>query len=334
MKTAAVRVEQNPAPKSVLHVGEAAAVASVLAKFQRKLGMKADVMSLQEEDPYGYVRFYGCGIEVRQPKLHRMLSAAIHKWRYRAARERKMKANVEPRKDLTPYEVTENRLLFRMGLQRRWYLQQIIDSAEPYDIIHLHFYPQFAPHIRSRFPRKNIVIHHHGTALRNATPTYRRIQKEYEKSADLVLVSTEDLLHYLDGADGTHLPNPCDTDVFYPSETPLKHEKMLRIKNPHVSDVWADSAYKKLNLGLPYTVLDRNIQYGNMRNTLCNYTHYIDWTPAYIERHNHSTLGLQALACGLTVLGIDFKMHSGGLPPEHQPHNVVTQLNKLYEFPN
>ena len=192
MKTAPARVEQNPAPKSVLHVGEAAAVASVLAKFQRRLGMKADVMSLQEEDPYGYVRFYGGGIKVNQPRLHRVLSAAVQKWRYRAARKKKTRANIEPWKDLTPYEVTENKLLFKIGLQRRWYLRQIIDNAEPYDVIHLHFYPQFAPHIRSRFPEKNIVIHHHGTALRNATPIYRRIQKEYEKSADLVLVSTGD----------------------------------------------------------------------------------------------------------------------------------------------
>ena len=198
----------------------------------------------------------------------------------------------------------------------------------------MHFYPQFAPHIRSKFPEKNIVIHHHGSGLRNATPAYRKIQKGYEKSADLVLVSTEDLIHYLDGVAGTYLPNPCDTDVFYPSETPPKHEKILRIKNSHVSDVWADSTYKKLGLGLPYTVLERNIQYGDMRNTLCNYTHYIDWTPVRAERHQYSTLGLQALACGLTVLGANFKMYSGELPSEHQAHNVVMQLNKLYEFSN
>ena len=334
MKTASIHKDQDPAFRSVLHVGEAAAVTSVLAKFQRKLGMKADVISLQEEDPYGYVRFYGGGIEVSQPKLHRIVSDVINKRRYRAARKKKMKANVEPWKDLVPYEATQNKFLFRIGLQRRWYLRQIIDTAAPYDVIHLHFYPQFAPHIRSKFPDKKIVIHHHGSALRNATPTYRRIQKEYEKSADLVLVSTEDLLHYLDDVVGIHLPNPCDTDVFYPPETPPKHEKILRIKNSHVSDIWADSTYKKLDLGLPYTVLERNIQYGNMRDILCNYTHYIDWTPVQIGRHVYSALGLQALACGLIVLGVDFKMHSGGLPSEHQPHNVVSQLNKLYELPN
>lgn len=335
MKTVPAHRDQDSALRSVLHVGEAAAVASVLVKFQRKLGMRADVISLQEEDPYGYVRFYGGGIEVSQPKLHRIVSAVIHKWRYGSERKKIMKANVEPWKDLVPYEATQNKLLFRIGLQRRWYLRQIIDSAASYDVIHLHFYPQFAPHIRSKFPDKKIVIHHHGSALRNATPTYRRIQKEYEKSADLVLVSTEDLLHCLDGVDGTHLPIPCDTDVFYPSETPPKHEKILRIRNSLVSDTWADSTYKKLDLGLPYTVLERNIQYGDMRNVLCNYTHYIDWTPAaQVGRHVYTTLGLQALACGLTVLGCDFKMHSGGLPPEHQPHNVVRQLNKLYELPN
>ena len=67
--------------------------------------MKADVMSLQEEDPYEYVRFYGCGIEVNQPRLHRMLSAAVQKRRYRVAKKKKAKANVEPWEDLTPYEV-------------------------------------------------------------------------------------------------------------------------------------------------------------------------------------------------------------------------------------
>ena len=335
MKTAPTTPQdQKPALGSVLHVGDAAAVASVLAKFQRKLGMKADVISTKEEDPYGYVRFYGCGVEASQPKIHSILSAVILKQRCRAARKKKIKADIAPWKDLVPYEAIGNKLLFSIGLQRRWYLRQIIDRAVPYDVIHLHFYPQFAPYIRSKFPEKKIVIHHHGTALRNATPTYRRIQKEYEKSADLVLVATEDLLHCLDGAVGTHLPIPCDTEVFYPSETPPKHEKILRIRNSQVSDVWADSTYEKLCLGLPYTVLERNIQYSDIRNTLCSYTHYIDWTPTHIGRHVYSTLGLQALACGLTVLGTDFKMHSGGLPSEHQPHNVVKQLNKLYKFPN
>lgn len=332
MKAAPVHKEQDRTLGSVLHVGDPAAVSSVLAKFQRKFGIKADVMSLEEEDLFGYGGFYGCGIEVRQSKLHSVLSNAIHKLCYRTTKHKKMKANVEPWKDLIPYEVTGNKLLFRIGLQRRWYLRQIINNAVSYDVVHLHFYPQFAPHIRSKFPRKRIIIHHHGSPLRNATPAYRGIQKEYEKTADLVLVSTEDLLRHLDGVAGTYLPNPLDTDVFYPSETPPKHEKILRIRNPHVSDAWANSTYEGLGLGLPYTVLERNIKYHNVRNVLCRYTHYIDWTPLYDGRHHYSMLGLQALACGLKVLGTDFKMHGGGLPPNHRPHNVVRQLNKLYEF--
>ena len=335
MSTASIHKDQNYTSKSVLHVGDMAGVSSILVKFQRRLGIKADMVFLNDGKSYHYAEFYGHGIEIKQRRLHHIISVAVHKLKYRVAEKKKMKRNIEPWKDLVPYEAKTSKLLFRIGLQRKWYLRHIMDNAPPYDIIHLHSYPQFAPHIRSKFPKKKIIIHHHGTALRNATPAYRRIQKEYEKSADAVLVATEDLLHYLDGVAGTHLPNPCDTDIFYPSETSPKNKKILRIRNTHVSDTWADSTYEKLGLDLPYTVLERNIQYEHMRNTLCNYTHYIDWAAGYLDKHHvFSMLGLQALACGLTVLGADFKMHSGGLPSKHQPYNVVKQLNKLYEFSN
>lgn len=321
--------------KSVLHVGEASAVAGILSKFQRKIGMKASVIHF-DSDAFGYVSFYNSKIIkphnfLRVKPVATITSTDNTKPPWDSINIHKQDTDVS-----IPYwDSSIVKMLRRIAQKiRLGNLNKLLDHVKAYDIIHMHNHYQFAPFIRQKFPHKQITLHRHGTDLRNANSAMRNIQEKQEGYADLVLVATEDLLSHLSNTIGFYLPIPCDTELFRaPKQPDVKQEKILRIKNIFVSDIWADNQYHKLNIGLPYTVLERNIKYPDMPHILQEYTHYIDWSPIRSDgQHNSFTsTGLQALACGLTVLGGDMKMHFGGLPSRHKPENVVKQLNKFYE---
>jgi hypothetical protein len=72
--------------------------------------------------------------------------------------------------------------------------------------------------IKKLFPWKRVIIHYHGSAIRGM---WAQRKKDWE-SADVVLVSTQELLK---GAPekAIYLPNPVDTDLFYPRDISNKN---------------------------------------------------------------------------------------------------------------
>lgn len=90
-----------------------------------------------------------------------------------------------------------------------------IQKALNFDVVHIHAYDGLALKMSKVLPQKPIVLHYHGSDIRGR---WRR-KKRFWESANMILVSTPDLL---DGApEGTiHIPTSIDTDLFYPNSHP------------------------------------------------------------------------------------------------------------------
>ena len=196
--------------------------------------------------------------------------------------------------------------------------------ARKFDIIHIHSCDELVPSIRRRYPEKRIVLHYHGTDVRGRW----REKEKFWRKADLILVSTPDLLA---GApeQAVYLPNPVDLDLFKPIRRPSqisKHKKLALyfIKPKSGRDLdWAKEVAKKYDLSL--VVHERNIPYTKLPEFLNNFEYYID--RHYIK--SLSKTALEALACGVKVIDWREKVLNH-FPEEHHPKNTVERLYEMY----
>jgi len=99
------------------------------------------------------------------------------------------------------------------------------------DIYHCHYLLQDC-YIASKLGRRPLIGHAHGTDVRWSVNhfAWKRIVKHDLKKCDKILVSTPDILdktkEYREDAE--YLPNPVDTELFYPK--PIEaHEGKLRV---------------------------------------------------------------------------------------------------------
>jgi hypothetical protein len=198
--------------------------------------------------------------------------------------------------------------------------------ASNYDIIHIHDLMELVPRIKKKYNGKKVILHYHGSRLRNTSQEER---ENYEKYADLILVSTPDLKDYVDGE---YLPNPVDTKLFSHRDV-IHNEKVLSFMTESETPEIIEKLLKKQKINLKYETISRKekpILYEEMPKFLSNYEYLIDLKyfngapiPAY------STLGLQALSLGLKVLNHNYEIVEG-LPDIHKPENVVQELEKKY----
>ena len=198
-------------------------------------------------------------------------------------------------------------------------------KARKYDIIHVHMLDKLIPILKIVYPWKKIILHYHGSDIRGK---WRQKQK-YWRRADLIIVSTPDLL---EGApENTHyLPNPVDTELFKPKPELRSPGTALFITSSEpkhqTSQQWAINVARKLNLKLDIVNREKTIiPYRKLPLLLNRYEYFIDhrWVPAL------SKTALEALACGLKVVRWDEKIIQG-LPEQHKPEHVVRKLTKLY----
>jgi hypothetical protein len=208
---------------------------------------------------------------------------------------------------------------------------QFLRSAEKlasnYDIIHIHDLMELVPRIKKKFDKKKVVLHYHGSRLRNTSQEER---KDYEKYADLILVSTPDLKDYVDGE---YLPNPVDTKLFSYREV-THNEKALSLMTESETPEIIEKLLKKQKIDLKYETISRKekpIQYEEMPKFLSNYEYYIDlkFDKFGNNRKFFSMTGLQALSIGIKVLDYNFKIVKN-LPDIHKPENVVKELENKY----
>ncbi len=196
--------------------------------------------------------------------------------------------------------------------------------ARKFDIIHVHTFDKIVPLLKMLYPRKKVILHYHGTDIRNRW----REKERYWRRSDIVLVSTFDLLS---GAPShvIYLPNPVDMELFRPMPELRRQRTALHIiKREQDEDIdWVRKVARKLDLEL--TVIDRiknPIPHSDLPKVLNKFEYYIDqnYIPAL------SKTALEALACKLKVVRWDEKIIEG-LPEEHNPENVVLELKKIIE---
>lgn len=123
-------------------------------------------------------------------------------------RESKCDIEIRPKGDMSNPSVRRNAVLREFLAVKK--------HIKNYDIIHIHggvgttgLYYKF----KKVFSKKKIVIHFHGTDLRENVNTV------HWDAADLLLVSTPDLLSFSENVGGrrlVHLPNPIDPNMFKP----------------------------------------------------------------------------------------------------------------------
>jgi glycosyltransferase involved in cell wall biosynthesis len=297
----------------ILHIGDQAGVACILAKYQRSQGYKSEVIKLSTNDKFGIYSYY---------------------------------------RDYISLIASEEQ-----------FVNDCLQEGVSADIIHIHGNIDMLFRLRKKFGRtKKLILHYHGTDIRGLKKqklphrsrlsdlaislifTYRRIRNNllYKKRridrkaqmlADVVIVSTPDLLqNTIKGS--IYLPNPVDTDHFNPDKTSTNTKKQALIIDTEVTDTqWVLDYCKKNNIGLDIEVYDRinnPIMYKDIPSLLKAYNVYIDIR--YVDKKilsNLSKTALEALACGLDVL--DYRLnYCRGLASEHYPINVISQLSSLY----
>ena len=96
------------------------------------------------------------------------------------------------------------------------------------DLYHVHYLLQDC-YIASRLGKKPLIGHAHGSDLRTALnhSVWSRIVRHNLKHCDKILVSTPDVLSIATRyrKDAEYLPNPVDTELFYPKPAARKGEK-------------------------------------------------------------------------------------------------------------
>lgn len=212
------------------------------------------------------------------------------------------------------------------------WLMKCILKAKSYDIIHIHGGVQWLPYFRMIYPNKKIVLHLHGTKIRG------RWDKEDVSKADLILVSTSDLL---EGSPDSvlYLPNPVDEELIN------QINSLNNVKEKgwafHVNRYAVDKAKEYASLhNLELNLFNRDKLFYNhydFLSHLSEWEYYIDVKrdfPKHVYGHiilkAVSLTGLEALALGCKVINWDNKVLEG-LPLEHKGENVAKRLHEIYQ---
>jgi len=106
---------------------------------------------------------------------------------------------------------------------------------QDYDIIHGHYAltrPVLKAFFKARAKRIPFIIHHHGSDIRRIDdrgavpilPHHRAICSAVRRGADMALLSTPDLLEWVNGF---YIPNPVDLDRFKPMNIEKTHRTLL-----------------------------------------------------------------------------------------------------------
>ena len=206
-----------------------------------------------------------------------------------------------------------------------------------HDVVHVHGADEVAYSVKLVNRRARVVLHYHGTRIRGRW----RERRKFWRAADLILVSTPDLL---EGApDGVvYVPNPVDTELFRPLVPPEEREPrgLLIVKwgrrhqFRHLKPVADELASR---YGIEYDVHFSDlepIRYLDMPKVLNRYEWFIDLHHGWGEEDRVlgflSLTGLQALACGCKVIAPWSDRCLVGLPEEHRPERVAERVLEVY----
>lgn len=295
----------------ILHVWDQAGVSCLLARSQRKLGHKADVI-MREELSAGILEFYGFSNDLFPI-------------------EERINHNTGFRKfyDSLPNIFQWIGRKIKRKLRSFLFYLKVAKLAKTYDILHIHsvwttvFFTLSKPKI----------IEWHGDDCRSS-PSFQPHWKKWLVKLFIAVyghfnkfyVSTPDLL--ADVKNSEHIPNPVDLQHWTRKKQP-EPNTALYTHNWYEDGEHAKALAKKLNLKL--TILDRRypqsewIPHGDLPAYMSQFEYFIDRKniPSF------SKTALEALALGMKVIQWDGKMILG-LDLSHHPWNVAKRTIQIY----
>ena len=263
---------------NILHVWDQASTASVIAKWQRRIGHGTAVIKNAKHDTLKDTSYYGGFI-------------------------------------------VKNKYLFVI---------KSILLAKKFDIIHLHDAWFMVVPLRILYPKKKIIMHYHGTMVRNELKG-KKFRLKNEKFVDQIIVSTPDLLEHDYSKQPYYIPNPVDVDLFKPIN-PLSNGKALISLKKGQSSSRTLMELQKHGFDVILETIPRELRtdYSNFPTRLMMYEYYAD-LPYINGRMNpaYSVTGLQAMSMGLKVISWDYSVRDS-LPDYHHPEHVVKEIEKIY----
>jgi len=205
-----------------------------------------------------------------------------------------------------------------------------IFNSRKYDVIHIHGAETLIPVFK--LTGKKIVLHYHGSDIRDPNRSKNKIRIKLRSMADLIVYNAKNMEPKIITSSNVRkefLPNPIDTSHFI-NKNNHKSGK-LSITSGNHDKIKTINAIK--NIG-ETTIVDldvQNIPYPMMPVFLSKYEMYIDirimpWGQTLEEL---STTALQALSCGCKIYHNDKIIEK--FPAEHSPQNVLSRLNGFYE---
>lgn len=187
------------------------------------------------------------------------------------------------------------------------------------NLIHAHFCRSSA--YASYLSGKPYIIHCHGTDIRGGISW---LQRKSMKKAKKVLVSTQDLLEIL--PDAAWLPNPVDTERFRPLK---EHNGNKILYFPH----WYEDLTGQLRticekFGCHLTIQSAySVPYEKMHLFLNEFDIFVD----RFSIKSYSKTALEAMACGLPVLGYKHHLEKTleKMPSQRERRNLLTWQNEI-----
>jgi len=256
---------------NILHVGDMAGVAAVLANEANKMGYHSHVIQLDTIDTLHIGDYY------------------------------------------------HNTTYAKSQSEMRAYLVQMIDL---YDHIVVHDLIDFAEELDGT--AMSFVFH--GNMLRSDPKRMKRV--ENISTLENIFVTTDDLLKYSKNAE--LLVRPIDTKLFKPQKI-TSDEAFTMISQRYLSVL---QKYLE-EFDIDFIVRDNYVvQYKDMPDLFKQYGVYVDvkyqncHPPKIIQNDTLSLIGLQALACGLTVYNPIMKEFNG-LPKAHEAKRATKEFIRI-----
>lgn len=211
------------------------------------------------------------------------------------------------------------------------FLLHSLSASRLYNIIHLHdSYFMILP-LKILYPKKKIIMHYHGSLVRDNTLGKKRLF--LEKYVNKILVSTPDLLAFEYAKPPQLLLDMIDQELFKPLPRPFNARAFSCLKHTQTDQ---SLRTELINAGFQFHLETQNrnarlISYVDFPKYLNQFEFYIDM-PIINDKiiYANSCTGLQAMSLGLKVISNDgtIKDH---LPDKHKPEIIIKQLLDIYK---
>ncbi len=239
------------------------------------------------------------------------------------------------------HQATEKvKLYSRKGALGKAQTVGLIAKCRGFDVIHNHGIHGLMPWLRLFHPGKKIILHYHGTRIRDKWPRFRK----FWKYADEIIVSTPDLL---EGAPCgvLYIPNLLDWDYIDKINGDHYLTRSKYFNRALTVARWADDEARAIAEAHGYKLsihdrLEKPFNHKRFLRKMARYPAYIDIKRDFYEGRKdepkilraHSLTGLEAMGLALTVYNWDGEVSDVNIDL-HRPENVIPILWKLYQGP-